>query len=140
MRSPGTGLITINNKSIQYFEHLQDREQVRFNNILLLYYLVDFNRILKIRDAVSVFTCCKSCLIQLVMGRTLVEISPNIYTRKMESMQKYLLKEVYEYRQNKEGITLTTNKQSIDLQNLKMRFLVSQRPFSIEHHTHLCPE
>jgi len=26
--SPGTGLITINNQSIEYFEHLQDREQV----------------------------------------------------------------------------------------------------------------
>jgi small subunit ribosomal protein S9 len=28
VRSPGTGLITINNQSIEYFEHLQDREQV----------------------------------------------------------------------------------------------------------------
>lgn len=28
VRSPGTGLITINNLSIEYFEHLQDREQV----------------------------------------------------------------------------------------------------------------
>jgi ribosomal protein S9 len=28
IRSPGTGLITINNQSIEYFEHLQDREQV----------------------------------------------------------------------------------------------------------------
>jgi small subunit ribosomal protein S9 len=28
VRSPGTGLITINNQSIEYFEHMQDREQV----------------------------------------------------------------------------------------------------------------
>ena len=28
VRSPGTGLIAINNQSIEYFEHLQDREQV----------------------------------------------------------------------------------------------------------------
>jgi len=27
VKSPGTGLITINNQSIEYFEHLQDREQ-----------------------------------------------------------------------------------------------------------------
>ncbi|XP_021913305.1 28S ribosomal protein S9, mitochondrial [Zootermopsis nevadensis] len=30
VRSPGTGLITINNKSIEYFEHIQDREQLLF--------------------------------------------------------------------------------------------------------------
>lgn len=30
VRSPGTGLITINNQSIEYFEHLQDREQLLF--------------------------------------------------------------------------------------------------------------
>lgn len=30
VRSPGTGLITINNQSIEYFEHIQDREQVGF--------------------------------------------------------------------------------------------------------------
>jgi len=28
VRSPGTGLITINNQSIEYFENIQDREQV----------------------------------------------------------------------------------------------------------------
>jgi ribosomal protein S9 len=41
VRSPGTGLITINNHSIEYFEHLQDREQVRCT--ILSYSLVQAN-------------------------------------------------------------------------------------------------
>jgi hypothetical protein len=37
VRSPGTGLITINNKSIEYFEHMQDREQVGCTTLSLSY-------------------------------------------------------------------------------------------------------
>lgn len=37
VRSPGTGLITINNKSIEYFEHIQDREQVGYTSLSLIY-------------------------------------------------------------------------------------------------------
>jgi hypothetical protein len=37
IRSPGTGLITINNKSIEYFQHIQDREQVRCTSLSLMY-------------------------------------------------------------------------------------------------------
>jgi hypothetical protein len=37
VRSPGTGLITINNKSIEYFEHIQDREQVGYTTLSLSY-------------------------------------------------------------------------------------------------------
>jgi ribosomal protein S9 len=37
IRSPGTGLIAINNQSIEYFENLQDREQVGCTIYLILW-------------------------------------------------------------------------------------------------------
>jgi ribosomal protein S9 len=42
VRSPGTGLITINKQSIEYFEHIQDREQVGCATFYMLLSLLKY--------------------------------------------------------------------------------------------------